>query len=132
MVAFFIQACRHRLGAIVASVPTRVSEEILGASQGMDDQRPAVWPGDNQPERRPGSGQCSRPSLERMSSSPHGTSDFWTGRLRSAPQKASNFRHRRYKTRTTKGTMTEAHCDRTGPARWLGARARKSAAGAGV
>ena len=47
MVALLLQIYRRRLRAIVASAPTWVSEEILSASQEIDDQRPAVWLSDN-------------------------------------------------------------------------------------
>jgi hypothetical protein len=47
MVALLLKTYRCRLGAILASAPTWVSEEILSASQEIDDQRPEVWPSDN-------------------------------------------------------------------------------------
>jgi hypothetical protein len=47
MAALLVQAYRRRLRAIVASAPTWVSEQILSASQEIDDQRPAVWLSDN-------------------------------------------------------------------------------------
>jgi hypothetical protein len=47
MVVFLLQAYRCRLWAIVASAPTWVGEEILSASQEIDDQRPAVWLSEN-------------------------------------------------------------------------------------
>ena len=43
MATLLLQSYRRRLRAIVASAPTWVSEEILSASQEIDDQRPAVW-----------------------------------------------------------------------------------------
>lgn len=47
MAALLLRTHRRRLRAIVVSAPTWVSEEILSASQEIDDQRPAVWLSDN-------------------------------------------------------------------------------------
>ena len=40
---FLLQAYRRRLRAIVAAAPDWVVEEIVGASQLIDEGRPAVW-----------------------------------------------------------------------------------------
>lgn len=47
MAALLLQTYRRRLRAIVTSAPTWVSEEILSASQEIDDQRSAVWLSEN-------------------------------------------------------------------------------------
>jgi hypothetical protein len=44
---FLIKAYKRRLRAIVAAAPEWVAEEILSASQHIDERRPAVWLSDN-------------------------------------------------------------------------------------
>jgi hypothetical protein len=44
---FLLQAYRRRLRAIVEAAPSWVAEEILGASQRIGDDRPAVWLSEN-------------------------------------------------------------------------------------
>jgi hypothetical protein len=44
---FLLQAYRRRLRAIVAAAPDWVVEEILSASQHIDEGRSAVWLSDN-------------------------------------------------------------------------------------
>jgi hypothetical protein len=51
MVVLLLQTYRHRLRAIVSSAPSWVREEILSASQEIDDQRPAAWMSENQVRR---------------------------------------------------------------------------------
>jgi hypothetical protein len=40
---FLLQAYRRRLRGIVELAPTWLAEEILSASQAIDEKRPAVW-----------------------------------------------------------------------------------------
>lgn len=47
MASRLVETYRRRLREIVASAPTWVSEEILSASQGIDDDRPVLWRSDN-------------------------------------------------------------------------------------
>jgi hypothetical protein len=47
IVWFLLEAYRHRLPAIVASAPAWVVEQILSASEHIDDDRPVLWMSDN-------------------------------------------------------------------------------------
>jgi hypothetical protein len=47
LVWFLLEAYRHRLRAIVASAPDWVVEQILSASEHVDDNRPVLWMSDN-------------------------------------------------------------------------------------
>jgi hypothetical protein len=44
---FLLQAYRRRLRAIVKAAPDWVVEEIVSASQHIDEGRPAVWISEN-------------------------------------------------------------------------------------
>ncbi len=44
---FVLKRYRRRLRAIVAAAPAWAGEEILSASQHIDDRRPAVWLSEN-------------------------------------------------------------------------------------
>jgi hypothetical protein len=44
---FLLQAQGRRLRRIVVAVPERMADEILSASQHIDEGRPAVWLSEN-------------------------------------------------------------------------------------